>query len=750
MCRVLSGWYKFNEAASLSVWSAAVREDSASGYGPCERAMKVRKNVAVQQFGWQAGSILILVASLFLTTFVPSVAAEKLTPENVAVLLPQLFRLHLSQHDMSPAFTKRMLKEYVTQLDPYNRFYLKSEADAIINRSDEELKKISENAMNGDFTLFHSILEDFLKTQIARDNELFANLDAKADDVRKEAERVEAGKKVTADDKKTDKPKLTDDEKKKLIDAADHENKNVDEKAVKNVVAEDDDEDTEKIKWTERPATQEERMSRLIKSASGFYRMNKTYLSEQESMKLALINVSEEHKKWAKVTLDTETPKIFLKAFMAALDPHTVYFDGDDEGFGVQLEPTFAGIGVKIRPCPMGAQIEDIIEEGPAEKSGLLDAQDQIIAVDGFSLAGLPISKIVQKIKGEKGSEVRLTVIKKKNKETAVVTLRRAEIQLAKERVKFKRMETPQGSIGVISVASFYREVTKEVKDRLMKAEQEKPLAGIVLDLRANQGGYLEEAVALAGLFIKTGPVVGERNAAGFVEWRSDRDSFFFAQPLVILTSQLSASASEIVAGALKDYGRAVVVGSTQTFGKGTVQRVIPLNSMNLPGEIKITTHQYFVAGGASTQLKGVDPDVVIPGSKLVDELLEKASDNPVAWNKINSNIDVTRKEVARWQNWKSSNLPMLQENSKKRLDKNQEYKDFFDVKKRKAQFEKERAEKKKLKDDEAPAPEKKKDEKDPQADEAALIAADMAATWSEDKAAANVTPNKVEDQVTK
>src|ERR1043165_5032447 len=152
---------------------------------------------------------------------------------------------------MNPAFTKRMLKEFVTQLDPYNRFYIKSEADAIINRTDEELKKIADDSQNGDFTLFSSILEDFLKTQIARDNDLYAHLDAKADEIRKEAERVEAGKRVAAEDKdkKDDKPKLTDEQKKKLVDAAEHENKAVDEKAVKNVVAEDDDEDVDKIKW---------------------------------------------------------------------------------------------------------------------------------------------------------------------------------------------------------------------------------------------------------------------------------------------------------------------------------------------------------------------------------------------------------------------------------------------------------------------------------------------------------------------
>src|SRR5262249_16908473 len=157
-----------------------------------------------------------------------------------------------------------------------------------------------------------------------------------------------------------------------------------------------------------------------------------------------------------------------------------------------------------------------------------------------------------------------------------------------------KKFETPAGTIGLISVQNFYQDVNKDVKERIVELSKDKPLAGVVLDLRVNQGGYLEEAVKLAGLFIKSGPVVGERDGAGRIDWKSDFDNFQFTMPLVILTSQFSASASEIVAGSLKDYNRAIIVGPTQTFGKGTVQRVIPLSNMNLPGEIKITTHQYF------------------------------------------------------------------------------------------------------------------------------------------------------------
>jgi carboxyl-terminal processing protease len=346
----------------------------------------------------------------------------------------------------------------------------------------------------------------------------------------------------------------------------------------------------------------------------------------------------------------------------------------------------------------------------------------------------------VQKIKGEKGTEVNLTVLKRESKKTEQIVLIRNDIQLADMRIKVKKIETPQGTIGLVSVQNFYRNVSKDVKERIIEANKEKPLAGIVLDLRYNQGGYLDEAVGLAGLFIETGPVVGERDGAGAIDWKYDRDSFHFDQPLVILTSQFSASASEIVAGSLKDYNRAVLVSSTQTFGKGSVQRVIslPQTQLNLPGEIKITTHQYFLAGGASTQIKGVEPDVTIPGLKLEKDLLESAADHPIPWNRIDSRIDATNKDVIRWAAWKTNAVAMLQENSKKRLEHDQDYKDFFDIKKRKEKAEVERKKAADRKPDEPPPlPDKNKDEKDPQATEAVAICADMVASWSGDKTAA-------------
>lgn len=647
-------------------------------------------------------------------------AGEKkgdLAPDQVAALLPQLFKLHLCQKEMNVSFMKRVLKEFLTQIDPAKQFILKEEADAILKKSDEELTKLAERSLAGDFTFYNGILKDFLEKQIGRDAALYDGLENRVEDIKAQLLKDKSAKVASAQPEKSPATATTGD-------------------AGKEVATKDEDEDPDQIKWTERPATNAERELRLLRSTAALFRVNKQYLSEQEALKQAVNVMREERKKWLTVKADVETPKIFLKAFMAAMDPHTVYFDADeDEEFVGRLEPNFAGIGVQIRPCPLGAQIEDIIKGGPSEKSGKFVPGDQIIRVDDFVLAGLPINKIVRRIKGEKGTEVKLTVLKRETKQTELVTLKRDTINLAEMRVKGKTFDSPKGQVGLISVQSFYRGVHQDVKERIKEISKDKPLAGLVLDLRDNHGGYLEEAVGLAGLFISSGPVVGERDANNRISWKSDPDaSMFYSGPLVVLTNQFSASASEIVAGTLKDYNRGIIVAATQSFGKGTVQRVIPLSTLNLPGEIKITTHQYFLADGASVQQRGVEPDVVIPGPKLAKDMLEGANENAVPFNKIPGKIDKEGADYKQWTAYKEKNLAMLQENSKKRTDGNQEFKDAFDVKKRRAKFAEQEAKKANLKPDEAPPIEdtKKKDEKekDFHAEEAVAVVADMVDSW--------------------
>ena len=652
----------------------------------------------------------VLILALLISGWQPWLqSAEKLTSDHVAMLIPRLFELHLSQREMDGQFMKRQLKEFVNQLDAGNRYFLKEEAESIITLGTNELQTLAEQASNGDFSYFTVLVNNFIERQINRDAVFYDGLENRADEI---------------------KALLKDPKSQTAV-------------AVKPDDANEDisDDETDKTKRNERPLTHSERETRMLKIIAWQFEINKNYLSEVDALKLALQNIREDRNKWLKIKddhlIDDEVPKIFLKSFMNAMDPHTDYFDADDDEFTERLERSFAGIGVQIRACPLGAQIDDIIKGGPCDKSGRFARGDQIVAVDSFGLTGLPINKIVKRIKGEKGSEVKLTLLKHDSHQKEIVPLKRDTIELSDLRVKGKKFETAAGTIGLVSVQTFYKGVHGDVRDRINELSKDRPLAGFVLDLRDNQGGYLEEAVCLAGLFLESGDIVGERDGNNKVNWKADPDkAIAYAGPLVILTSQFSASASEIVAGTLKDYNRALIVSHSQTFGKGTVQRVIPLSGLNLPGEVKITTHQYFVAGGASVQLKGVEPDVVIPGPKLFEEMLERASENAVPWNKIPGVINTANPDIKLWNEWKNSNLAALQEKSRQRMEANPELKDFFDPIKRKLKAAELKAalllnpEKVRNPDEAPPMDIAKKDEKDLQAEEAVAIVQDMNGSW--------------------
>jgi len=274
----------------------------------------------------------------------------------------------------------------------------------------------------------------------------------------------------------------------------------------------------------------------------------------------------------------------------------------------------------------------------------------------------------VQLIRGPKGTEVRLKIIPAGADSTPVtITLVRDEIKLEDQEAKAKLIEMPSSSggtlrLGVIDLPSFYasfdpsntrgkseqKSTTEDVRKLLTKLKKEN-VSGVILDLRRNGGGSLEEAINLTGLFIKDGPVVQVKAYDNTVEADDDRDpSFFYDGPLIVLTSRFSASASEILAGALQDYGRALIVGDSSTHGKGTVQSVQPLREAlvrmgvrgltNDPGALKLTIKKFYRASGASTQLKGVVPDIILPSilSESKD-IGEAALENPLPWDTIRS-----------------------------------------------------------------------------------------------------------------
>lgn len=364
-------------------------------------------------------------------------------------------------------------------------------------------------------------------------------------------------------------------------------------------------------------------------------------------------------------------------------DPHTDYFDKSDlDNFAIDMTKTLFGIGATLTMDDEGyTTITDLIPSGPAAKSKKIKVKDRIVAVaqgtnEPVDVKDMPLNHVVDKIRGQKGTEVRLTMIPASAVDPStrvVVSLVRDEINLEDQRAKAEIIELPGPNgrplrIGVIDLPSFYasfmqfgvrnrpetvKSTTLDVAHLLVKMKEE-GVSGVILDLRHNGGGSLEEAINLTGLFIKPGPVVQVHGSDGSNDVKEDHDhdlSMLYDGPLVVLTSRLSASASEIVAGALQDYGRAVVVGGKSTHGKGTVQSMSTLapylyfkkheeidtgDAGDALGALKYTTNKFYRVNGSSTQLKGVESDIVLPSTyDYMDMLGETSLDNALPFDTI-------------------------------------------------------------------------------------------------------------------
>ncbi|MEK7706686.1 MAG: carboxy terminal-processing peptidase [Verrucomicrobiota bacterium] len=373
---------------------------------------------------------------------------------------------------------------------------------------------------------------------------------------------------------------------------------------------------------------------------------------------------------------------VYLTALAHVYDPHSDYMNkigADNFAIGMNLQ--LFGIGAVLTTDLDGYCKIQELKPGPAMKSQQIKVGDRIVAVaqsnaPPVDVVEMNLNKAVQLIRGPKGTEVRLTIIPAdSSSDRRVVALLRDEIKLEDQEVKGKIIELPPGAktrprLGVIDLPSFYATIdlgghkpmelagegggadkatprsTSADVARLLKKFREENVTGVILDLRRNGGGSLEEAIKLTGLFIKEGPVVEVRGSDGSQLVREDTDpSVLYDGPLIVLTSRFSASASEIVAGALQDYGRALVVGDISTHGKGTVQNLNPLRywvkpatatATNDPGQLKITIQKFYRPSGASTQLKGVMPDIVLPSVfNYSKDIGEGALENPLEWDTI-------------------------------------------------------------------------------------------------------------------
>jgi carboxyl-terminal processing protease len=404
----------------------------------------------------------------------------------------------------------------------------------------------------------------------------------------------------------------------------------------------------------------------------------------EELEKEAREKVLKVHDDWfaRMVKIDREDRfSLYLNSVAGAYDPHTNYFPPQDkENFDISMSGRLEGIGARLQEDGKYVKVVSIVAGSPCWKQGELEVGDKIAAVsqgkgEAIDATDMPIDDVVSMIRGEKGSEVRLTV-KKRDNTLKIIPIIRDIVEMEESYAKSAILESNGQKIGFIHLPKFYtdfqrnggRRCATDIKDELTKLMKEN-VDGVILDLRNNGGGSLSDVVEMGGLFVDEGPMVQVKQSNGKVRVLSDDDKgVHYNGVLIIMVNTFSASASEILAAALQDYGRAIIVGSSATFGKGTVQQFIDLDRMvrsseveklGSLGSVKLTTQKFYRINGGTTQLQGVKPDITIPDDYTYLEVGEKEEFFALPWDEI---------PAAKYEQFQMKKLNKLKKSSAERV----------------------------------------------------------------------------------
>jgi carboxyl-terminal processing protease len=360
-------------------------------------------------------------------------------------------------------------------------------------------------------------------------------------------------------------------------------------------------------------------------------------------------------------TSHNEVVSMYLNSFTATYDPHSAYMSPDEqENFNISLRLSLEGIGATLRWDDGYTIISSIIPGGAAARDGTLKIDDKIIAVaqgkDGAfeDVRNLRLIDVVKLIRGKRGSLVRLAYLRKADgghERRFEVGIQRDKIVLTDREAKGTVRDIVRADraapykVGVIDLPSFYVDFSQRDShpdayksssrdvERILQKFNSQNVEGVVLDLRDNGGGGLDEAVSLSGLFLNRGPIVEVKDNSGVRTYSNPHEAPVYRGPMIVFINRYSASASEILAGAMKDYGRAIVVGDRSTFGKGTVQNIISLSTGQ--GALKTTVAKFYRPGSTSTQNKGVEADIVLPSLNNYLEIGESSLENPMPWDAL-------------------------------------------------------------------------------------------------------------------
>ncbi|MBL7885476.1 MAG: carboxy terminal-processing peptidase [Flavobacterium sp.] len=606
--------------------------------------------------------LAVLAISVGLWSFIPKTNVED--PEKDKLLIELLTYVLEKGHYHPKAFddnlSKGVYKDYIEALDPSKRYFLQADIDEFAKY---ELK-IDDQILNKDLTFFDltynrllqrmkeskSIYEDILDEPFDFTVAEEINTDYEklpyAKNEKELKERWRKQLKLTTLSTLADKLKMQEDLKSGVA---------LDDKKKKT------DKSLEDIKDKTYEQLEKEARESNLKSLNEYFGFIKDL----------------ERKDWFSV---------YINALTARFDPHTSYFAPDEkERFDVSMSGKLEGIGARLQKKNDYTEITELILGGPAWRGKELEAGDIVLKVaqaDGepIEVVGMRLDDVVKKIKGPKGTEVRLTV-KKTDGTIKVISIIRDEVEIEETYAKSCIINRDGVKYGIIYLPKFYidfenkdsRDAGKDVAIEVERLKKE-GVQGIIMDVRDNGGGSLKTVVDIAGLFIEQGPIVQVQSAAGKKEVLSDRDpKIQWDGPLVIMQNSFSASASEILAAAMQDYKRAIIIGSKQSYGKGTVQNVIDLNQFVRGSEygdlgaLKTTTQKFYRINGGSTQLEGVSSDIVMPDQYSYLKMGERDVENAMPWDKI---------DPANYQKWnKLDNFENAVANSKIRIENNPQFK---------------------------------------------------------------------------
>ncbi len=572
-------------------------------------------------------------------------------------VMQEIFSQHVDKKEMNEVLLKSAFKTYIEQFDPDKTYLIQSEVNPYLNMDNPRLETLLKRYKAGDYTAFKELNKVFQKSIArARENRTQDQLNLLVSRVINEGYMPRVGSDFAVDLKELNTRQ-----------------------------------EAEFAQFVQQYIHRFGKAAAVSRSQD----IVKKYVAESVEHENPYLYLNLEGNPIAKEEEENLFSLHVLKALASTLDSHTkIYNPKEAYDMRVRLEKGFKGVGIILEEKGNDVVISTIIQDSPAAKNGLLQPGDKLLEINGENVQGLDFDEVLDRVRKPSASDLTIT-INRESQKIIRVTLKKESIVLDQNRVKIFTEKYGNGIIGVIRLDSFYQgdqglSAEKDVRQAIAELDKQN-LRGLVLDLRENNGGFLTQAVRIAGLFISNGIVVISKYSSGEEKFYRDMDGRqAYKGPLIILVSRETASAAEIVAQALQDYGVALIVGDDHTYGKGTIQSQTVTDKNNSTSYFKVTVGKYYTVSGKTPQVQGVISDVIIPGpladQQIGEEYLDytlKQDTIPPAYSDKLADVDPHLRDwymkyyvptlQIREREWRSL-VPELKKNSEYRLEHNKDY----------------------------------------------------------------------------